>query len=333
MTRFLCGILVLVVAAGCASAGLKSVPTGGTSGPSSKFREPASRVAVSHYVLDTDQGVIDIGRAKLSRKRGHHAEQMLAFRTGPSEWGILRSVVRRVRDGGVDVDVDTVPIVSNPMAMDASDTGRAMQGCNIMFGHARSPQTICPGDTDTPSCPILDGACVNTNGDCLYSSPCGKNGDGSGGGIGRIYFPGNGAHCNYDFGSDIADCYFDLFGGRNGRGPVDLYVDGSYKHTATAVQMLCQVDRLTDRVEGDAWGHYWDGKTYGFTPKLWHSAMGRQFWGYPVDFPLPANPFGNTFTPPPPQPGSASLDVNYYGFGIPFFTAKAGFCTHAGPQA
>jgi hypothetical protein len=61
--------------------------------------------------------------------------------------------------------------------------------------------------------------------------------------------------------------------------------------------------------------------------------MGRQFWGYPVDFPLPANPFRNTFTPPPPQPGSASLDVNYYGFGIPFFTAKAGFCTHAGPQA
>ncbi len=332
MTRFLCGILVLIFAAGCSSSGSKVVPASGTSGLSSKFREPASRQATSHYVLDTDQGTIVIGKAKLSRKRGHHAEQLLAFRSGPSEWGIVRSAVRRVRDGDVDVDVDTVPIVSNPMSMDASDTGRATQGCNIMFGHARSTQTICPGDDGTPSCPILDGSCVNTDGDCLYSSPCGKNSDGNGVGIGRIMFPGNDTHCNYDFENDLVDCYFDLAGRRAIRGPIDLYVDGSFQHTSAAVQMLCAVGRVPTTGGGPAYGHYWDGRTYGFRPKVWSVVAQIQFWGYPIDFPVPANPF-STDTPPPPQPGSASIDVNYYGLGIPFFTAKAGFCTHAGPQA
>jgi hypothetical protein len=319
MTRLLCGTLVLIFSiVGCTSSSSKSVPA--TAGASSKFREPASRQAASQYIIDIDQGTIVVGKAKLSRKRGHRGEELLSFRSGSREWGIVRSAVHRIRDGAVDVDADTVPIVSDPMGLEVSSATRSPQ-CNVLFGHERATQS-CPGD----SCPVLDGSCVNTNGDCLYSSPCGNNGDGTGVGIGRIMFPGNGAHCNYDFEADIADCYFDLFGTSSNSGPVDLYLDGSFVHNATKVSEDCITSRVTTTIGGWAYAHYWDGKVYGFRPKTWAVAYPDR-WEYPADFPIPV--LGNG-PPPPPNPGVASLDVNYYGYGVPFFTRKAGFCTHAG---
>lgn len=328
MARFVCGILVLVFAVvGCTSSGSKSVPSVGTSGPSSKFREPASRPARSQYVLDTDMGTISVGRAKLSRKLGHHAAQLLAFRSGSGEWGIVRSAVRRIRDGDADVDPETVPIVSDPMGLDPSSAARSAQNCLVAFGHQRSTQCVFVDDGNPQPCPFLDGHCVNTDGDCLYSAPCGKTDDGTGVGIGRIMFPGDGAHCNYDFQADTVDCYFDLVGGTNS-GEVDLYLAGSFVHDATKVSEDCITSRVKTTGGGWSYGHYWDGKTYGFTPKTW-TIIYNDHWEYPKNFPLPAFPGGGT-TPPPPNPGTASLDVNYYGAGIPFFTKKAGTCTHAG---
>ncbi|HEY8322116.1 MAG TPA: hypothetical protein VIG46_10045 [Candidatus Baltobacteraceae bacterium] len=277
--------------------------------------------------VETGDGVYVLASAeRISIKEAPGHIRMVAVGAPNLEWWHVASDVRRITrftsGRSTDVALSDVPLTT-PKPTFVSRTS----GCSDepLVGDVRS---ACSGGSD---CSVMDGGCVNSAGDCVYSSPCGNypNPDGSPGGVGkgRISFPIDGLICDVTFGStDDFDCYFGGTG--RGNGPLDLYVPGSFQHNAEEVSMQCDAGKIEPPAAGLAYLHYFDGHGIGVTTVPWETAGGIFTLSYPYDFPI----FLNQPGVPPPNPVSTPVDMssNWYQYGIPLYAFKKGYCDHSG---
>lgn len=277
----------------------------------------------SGYVIATRFGLyIAPLNAKLAIKTMEHGETFLSVRRPRYEWGIGIGNVFHVSLRQLNGESAEIALSSLPVRHDPASGSLIPKDCpQPLITNVEKPQGAHPMCSGGSNCAILDGSCVNINGDCVTSDPCGDpSPTGSGAGTGRIYFPVGGAHCNIDFTDDYVDCFEDLTGGNSN--PPNIFA--GWSHTATLVTETCNLNLLPAGVSGVSYGHYFDAsqQVYGFRAKGFAAGGGEIFWQYPTDF----QAFGQT---PPPGP-TVTISVNYYKYGLPFYSFFVGNCDHTG---
>jgi hypothetical protein len=144
---------------------------------------------------------------------------------------------------------------------------------------------------------------------CEFDEDCGDDGNGTRVGVGYFVFVHH--YCWYDYAADDWSCY--AKDGAPPGGPKDLYEN--WTRDATGVELVCKPSGYPGR----GFAYYYDPKTvgvanFGFQPQ------GYKTIDYPGNFPG----FGGK-----PSVKPATIESDWYLFGIPTPFSKVGICNGA----
>ncbi len=252
-------------------------------------------------------------KAYLSFKNDRAGQTWLSVRAPNLDMQYTRSIIRGVwhvtADGTTAIDLTSVPMRST-FEVQPPNIGAIKPLCTV------TPLSVgihpmCSGGSD---CEILDGNCVNSNGDCVMSAPCGaySSTDGDGTGTGYIGFH-DGFACEIDFTSDYLDCF------DNASGPT--YTDADLFLGSRLTNLEWWVTCNNPQSAGWAIAHYLDKFSNG---NARHgnigAAPGTNQWYYPGDFPG----INGQYPPGPP----VDFSSRYFAFGalLHLFSSAEGHC-------
>ncbi len=144
---------------------------------------------------------------------------------------------------------------------------------------------------------------------CEFDQPCGDDGNGNVQGVGYFIFSHH--YCWYDFATGDISCFFKP-PTPPANGPKDLY--SNWIRAGSTVRLFCK----DSGTFGRGLGYYYDIESngvvaFGFLPGL------SKVFTYPDSFPGLGKPY---------SVWPASIESEWYQFGIPIPSQKIGICNH-----